>query len=237
MSKMLPEASTDGLLLIIPARGGSKGIPGKNVRNLAGRPLIAHTIAFARDLGLLERTIVSTDSALIADVSREAGASVPFLRPEELARDDTPMLPVLQHAVQHAIQKGWRPDLVVLLQPTAPFRRPADLLAALQSFEDEDVDSVVSVERVPDHFSPHYVMRIQDGRLAPYLSEGSRVTRRQDAPPAYTRNGQFYVTRTKCLMEGNSIYGTRCLPFVTMHPAANLDTLEDWAEAEKLMGA
>ena len=181
--------------------------------------------------------LLTTDSAELAAIGRDAGAEVPFLRPPELARDDTPMLPVMQHAVRHVMAEGWIPDLILLLQPTAPFRRVEDIRAAVARLESEPAaDSIVSIEQIPAHFAPHFVMKVEEGRLMPFLPDGLRVTRRQDAPPAYTRNGQFYVTRTACLMEANSIYGTRCLPFVTTHPAANLDTLEDWAEAEKLIG-
>jgi N-acylneuraminate cytidylyltransferase len=225
------------ILGLVPARGGSKGIPGKNGRLLGGVPLLARAVRAGFDTGIVERVLLTTDSAELAAIGREAGAEVPFLRPPELARDDTPMLPVMQHAVRHVMAEGWIPDLILLLQPTAPFRRVEDIRAAVARLDSEpEADSIVSIEQIPAHFAPHFVMKVEEGRLMPFLPDGLRVTRRQDAPPAYTRNGQFYVTRTACLMEGNSIYGTRCLPFVTTHPAANLDTLEDWAEAEKLMG-
>jgi N-acylneuraminate cytidylyltransferase len=92
----------------------------------------------------------------------------------------------------------------------------------------------VSVEAVPHHYSPHYVMKIEHGQLLPFLAEGANLTRRQDAPEAYSRNGQFYMTRRPVLLEKNSIYGDHCLPYVTRHPAVNLDTLDDWAAAERL---
>lgn len=223
------------VLGLVPARGGSKGIPGKNGRLLGGVPLLARAVRAGQEAGCVDRILVTTDSEDLAAIGAWAGADVPFLRPAELARDDTPMLPVMQHAVRHVLEGGWEPDLVLLLQPTAPFRRVEDLRTAVaRLWSEEGADSIVSVERVPAHFSPHFVMKVEEGRLLPFLPDGLRVTRRQDAPPAYTRNGQFYVTRTACLMEGNSIYGDRCIPYETTHPAANLDTLEDWAEAEKL---
>ena len=97
-------------------------------------------------------------------------------------------------------------------------------------------DSVVSVEAIPDHYSPHYAMKIEAGELLPFLPDGARVTRRQDAPQSYSRNGQFYIMRRQTLLEKDSIYGKTCLPLVTTHKAVNLDTLDDWAEAEKLGG-
>lgn len=223
------------MLALVPARARSKGIPGKNLRPLAGLPLLARTIEWARNAGCFSRVVLTTDSEEFAALGRQHGAETPFLRPPELARDDAPMLPVLQHAARFLMDGGWTPEIVVLLQPTAPFRNPEDLLKALELLKHSPVaDSVVSVEAIPDHYSPHYAMKIETGELVNFLPEGTRVTRRQDAPKAYTRNGQFYVMRRATLLEQNSIYGRHCLPFVTTHQAVNLDTLEDWAEAEKL---
>ena len=222
-------------MAIIPARAGSKGIPGKNLRPLAGKPLLAYAVEMAVQAGIFDRVLLTTDSEEIAALGRFLGAETPFLRPPELARDDTPMLPVLQHAVRHLLDGGWAPDIIVLLQPTAPFRRKEDVAKATEMLRDSpQLDSVVSVEAIPDHFAPHYAMKVENGRLLPFLSEGLRVTRRQDAPKAYTRNGQFYIMRRGTLLGKNSIYGDECLPYITTHKAVNLDTLEDWAEAERL---
>jgi N-acylneuraminate cytidylyltransferase len=234
------KTSLDGrepqLLALIPARAGSKGIPGKNMRLFAGRPLLAHAVACAVQAGIFNRIVLTTNSEEMAGAGRAAGAEVPFLRPAELAQDDTPMLPVMQHAVRYLEATGWVPDLIVLLQPTAPFRRVPDLVKAVELLRaSPNLDSVVSVEEIPAHFSPHMAMKVEGQRLVPFLPEGLRVTRRQDAPKAYTRNGQFYVTRRQVLMEENSIYGDHCQPFITTHPAINLDTMEDWAAAEQLI--
>jgi CMP-N,N'-diacetyllegionaminic acid synthase len=226
-----------GVLGLVPARGGSKGIPNKNIRILAGLPLIGHSIAAARQSGVIERIVLTTDDPGIAEIGRGLGADVPFRRPPELAQDDTPMLPVLQHAVNAVMKSGWSPAIVVLLQPTAPFRRMSELQAAIALLQNSpEADSVVSVEAVPGHLSPYYVMKISGGLLTPFLADGARFTRRQDAPVAYSRNGQFYIVRRRVLLEGNSLYGTNCLPFVTKHEAVNLDTLSDWSAAEALAG-
>ncbi len=223
------------VLGIVPARSGSKGIPNKNVRLLAGVPLLSRAIRSGLDSGVINRVLLTTDSCEFADLGIKAGAEVPFLRPSELARDDTPMLPVIQHAVRHIVADGWSPEIVVLLQPTAPFRLPQDIAKAVGLLRDNpQADSVVSVEAVPDHFSPYFVMKVLDNRLLPFMPDGLKITRRQDAPKAYTRNGQFYVMRTQTLLEKNSIYGDNCLPFVTSHEAVNLDTMDDWVAAEKL---
>jgi CMP-N,N'-diacetyllegionaminic acid synthase len=222
------------LLGIIPARGGSKGIPGKNIRPLAGKPLLAYTAEAAQRAGIFARLILTTDSQAIAEAGRALGLDVPFERPPELARDDTPMLPVLQHAVQSL---GEPFDAITILQPTAPFRRWQDLRAAAQLLEtDEHVDSVVSVEPIPDHYSPYFLMKIEDERLLPFMPDGLRITRRQDAPKAYSRSGDFYFTRMRTLMEENSIYGKNCRPFIVTHKyRVNLDTMDDWTAAERLV--
>lgn len=225
------------LLGIIPARGGSKGIPGKNIRLLGGKPLLAYTALAAQAAGICTRLILSTDDEEIARAGRDWNVEVPFLRPPELARDDTPMLPVLQHAVQEMRARGFQPDAIVILQPTAPFRRPEDLREAFEIFKsDPAIDSVVSVEPVPDHYSPHFVLKIEADRLLPFIEGGLKITRRQDAPKAYSRSGDFYFTRIATLMEGNSIYGQTCRPFIVKHAdRVNLDTLEDWSEAERII--
>jgi N-acylneuraminate cytidylyltransferase len=224
------------LLGIIPARGGSKGIPGKNIKMLGGRPLLEYAARAARSAGIFSHLILTTDSEEIAQTGRTCGIEVPFLRPPELARDETPMLPVLQHAVQWARNRGWAPDAITILQPTAPFREAADLRAAFELLKSRpEYDSVVSVATVPEHYSPYFLMKIEGERLLPFMPDGLKITRRQDTPKAYSRTGDFYFTRVETLMRENSIYGTNCLPFVVTHQhRVNLDTLEDWREAEQI---
>lgn len=221
---------------LIPARKGSKGIVGKNTRLLAGRPLLQYAVDCALQSPEIDKVIVSTDSQATADLASMGGAEVPFLRPESLARDDTPMLDVMQHAVRELEGKGWSPEFVVLLQPTAPLRKPAHIRQAFEIMEATGCDSVVSVVEVPGHYLPHFVMKIEDDCLRFFLPEGESVTRRQDAPPAYSRNGTVYVTRRDVVMEQNSIYGRDCRPMIMSHSeSVNLDTLEDWYEAEAMI--
>lgn len=207
---------SDKVLAIIPARGGSTGVPRKNIRLVRGKPLIAYTIETALSAKhLFHRVIVSTDEQEIADVARRYGAEVPFLRPAELAGDDAPMVPVLQHAVrfveqQDNIRLGW----VYLLQPTDPFRTVEDIEAALRLGRAGGCDSVISVVQV---FSVHPILmkRIENGRLLPYCIEEKEGTRRQDyQPPAYMRNGAIYLTRRDVLMEHNSIWGDVIRPYI-----------------------
>ena len=203
-------------LAVIPARGGSKGVPQKNIRSVCGKPLIAYTIETARTVGhLFHRIIVSTDNEEIAHIARECGAEVPFMRPAELADDSTPMVPVLQHAAEHVEQKdGIRLDWILLLQPTDPFRSVEDIENALALAEEGECDSVISVVQV---FSVHPVLmkKIEKNRLLSYCIEEKEGTRRQDYdPPAYMRNGAIYLTRRDVLMEQNSIWGNVIRPYI-----------------------
>ena len=223
-----------GVLGLVPARGGSKGVPGKNLRLLAGRPLIAHAAAAARESGIVDRLVLSTDSDEIADAGRACGLEVPFLRPAELAADDTPMLPVVRHAVDALAGSGWDPEVVVLLQPTSPLRRGSHIRDAVGLLRSTGADSVVTVVEVPRHLSPDYVMRIDAGILVPFLREGARVTRRQDARLAYSRDGTVYACWRGTLDRFGTLYGERCHPLVIdAAESLSIDTPDDWAEAER----
>jgi CMP-N,N'-diacetyllegionaminic acid synthase len=227
------------ILAVLTARGGSKGVPRKNIRLMGGKPLIAYSIETALQVrDRLYRVIVSTDDAEIAEVSRQYGAEVPFLRPPELAGDKVPSLPVLQHAV-HFIeeQDQIRVDWVLLLQPTSPLRTKDDILTALELAQLGGCDSVISVVETPTH--PLFMKRIENGQLLSFTDvlvekEG---TRRQDAqPPAYVRNGAIYITRRDVLMERNSIWGETIRPYV-MPPerSVNVDSELDLQMAELIL--
>jgi CMP-N-acetylneuraminic acid synthetase len=227
-----------GVLAIVPARGGSKGVPGKNLRPLAGRTLLDYTAAAARQSGVIDRVVLTTDDAAVADAGRAAGLEVPFMRPAALAQDDTPMLPVLKHAIGALISDGWTPELVVLLQPTSPLRTPAHVRAAVDLLRSSGADSVVTVVEVPKHLSPDYVMKIEDGVLRPFLPEGARISRRQDVRPAYSRDGTVYAFRRDTVERFDSIYGDDCRPLVIdAAESLSIDTPEDWAAAERLLEA
>lgn len=222
------------ILGLVPARAGSKGIPGKNLKLLAGRPLLAHAIEAARASGVVDRIVVSTDSEEMAAAARTAGAEVPFRRPAPLASDEAPMLPVVLHAVAELEKEGWSPAVVVLLQPTAPLRRPDHIRSAVQMLEETGCDSVVSVVPIPAHYAPDFALKVVGERLEFFLPEGERTTRRQDVRPAYSRDGTVYVVRRDVLIAQQSLYGRDCRPLV-LPPgeSVNLDDLEDWARAEE----
>ncbi len=227
-----------GVLALIPARGGSKGIPGKNLALLAGRPLLSYTCQAALASKRLTRVVLSTDDERIAAAGREMGVDVPFMRPADLATDESPMLDVIQHALQtldHA--EGYRPDVVVLLQPTSPLRRGEHIDAAVDLLLRSGADSVVSVVEVPHQFNPVSVLRLEGERLVPYLP-GPQVLRRQDKPRVYARNGPAVLaSRRATLMEAGSLYGNDVRPLFMGHEESlDVDGPFDLMMAELLLG-
>ncbi|MCB1275283.1 acylneuraminate cytidylyltransferase family protein [Prosthecobacter sp.] len=221
---------------LIPARGGSKGIPGKNLRSLGGKPLLQWAFEAAKNSGVVERVLLSTDSEEIAALGRQLGIEVPFLRPPEFAQDDTPMIAVLKHLIEHLRASGDVPDAIMLLQPTAPLRRAEHLKKAGELLVPEDVDSVVGVTEIPQHYAPHYAMKITpEGQLTHYLPDSAAIKRRQDVPKAYSRDGTVYLFRLSTLEKYNDIYGANCIPLlIPSDETLNLDTMEDWEHAERV---
>jgi CMP-N,N'-diacetyllegionaminic acid synthase len=209
------------VLAVIPARGGSKGIPHKNLADVAGRPLLAYTAGAALAAKRLTWVIVSTDDPAIADAARQLGLDVPFMRPAALAADDSPMLPVLQHAVKAMRECGFTADVVVLLQPTSPLRRSEHIDAAVDLLERSGADSVVSVVDVPHQFNPVSVLHLDGDRLRPFI-DGPLVTRRQDKPRVVARNGPAVVAVRTSVIEGGSLYGDDCRALM-MNSADSLD--------------
>ncbi len=183
------------LLALIPARGGSKGVPGKALRPLAGLPLIAHSIELARRCPEIERLVVSTDSAEIAAAARTLGAEVPFLRPAALAQDETPMWPVVRHALAELDPEASRYATLLLLQPTCPGRLPADVSRAAALLASRaDVDGVIGVSE--PSFNPISDAVVEsDGVLRRLVPDGARYSRRQDVPRVLRINGSLYLWR------------------------------------------
>lgn len=224
-------------LAVIPARGGSKGVPKKNIRMLGGRPLIEWTIESAiaaRDV--LSRIIVSTDDNETASISRSAGVDVPFLRPQELSGDKVPTISVLQHAVAYAeAEEGQAYDFVMLLQPTAPFRTEQDIRDAINLALTKDFDSIISVVQV---FAVHPILmkRIENDRLLPFCLEEFEGTRRQDySPAAYMRNGAIYLTRRDLIVQKNTIWGNKIRPLVMPEERSiNIDSELDFFVCEAM---
>lgn len=230
------------VLGIITARGGSKGVPGKNLKLLAGKPLLAYTIEAARACPALDRVILSTEDAAIAELGRSLGCQVPFIRPAELSRDDTPHLPVIQHASAWMQNQGnYQPDAVMVLQPTSPQRTADDISNALALLESSGADSVLSVSPVPAHHHPSRTLRLDDEGFAELFANGApvrtRINRRQDLSEAWVMNGAIYACRTRLLSGPDpSLYGDRVVAYrMPIERSISIDTMDDWAEAERAL--
>jgi len=224
------------ILGIIPARGGSKGIPDKNTRPLAGKNVLAYAQASAEQSGMIDRLILSTDSEKISDLGKKLGIEVPFLRPKELAQDDSPMLPVLVHAVTEIEKEGWSPEMIVLLQASAPLRKARHIVKAIELLRESQADSVVSVIEIPHLFAPQKALRLQEGALKFWLEDGITITRRQQLAPSYAREGTVYAFWRRTLMEMGSIYGDRCLALIlSAEESLTLDHERDWNKAERML--
>ena len=222
------------VLGVIPARGGSRGLPGKNIAPVAGKPLLAYTLEAARAAAGRARCVLSSDDETILRVAREWGGDVPFVRPAELATDEAPMLPVLLHALDHVPGPF---DAVMILQPTTPLRRPEDIDAAIRLLADDPAaDAVISVVKVGDHH-PARMKSIRDGVLVdPPFAELFEGQRRQELPELYLRNGAIYLTRTRVLREERSLKGRRCLAYVMPEErSVNIDGALDLLLAEAVL--
>jgi CMP-N,N'-diacetyllegionaminic acid synthase len=224
------------VLAVVPARAGSKGLAGKNIRPLCGLPLIGHSIRLAQLCPEITRTIVSTDSVEIAEIARQLGADVPFVRPAELAQDDTPMWPVLQHALQTIETKKY--DALLLLDPTSPCRLPEDIAGAVSKLnENPPADGVVGVSQ-PD-FSPiwHCVVE-KEGWMSDLIPGASLFTRRQDVPTVYRINSSLYLWRASFILKSSGnwrIDGKHLLYEVPEARTVHIDTLEQFDRAASLI--
>lgn len=214
-------------LAVIPARGGSKRVPGKNIQPVGGRPLIAWTIEAARSAPGITRIVVSTDSVEIADVAKHYGAEVPMLRPSSLARDETPGVEPVVHAVEWLDEhEHYRPDCVVLLQPTSPLRTAGDVEAALALMWHRASGSVVSV--CPASHPSSWLKRVSDdGRLLDMDGDRVRPPADDDVPPLYVLNGSLYIVRYETLMARRSFYDERTYAYL-MPIERSLDVDSPW---------
>lgn len=226
------------ILGVIPARGGSKGIPKKNLVPILGKPLIAYTIEAALQSRHLSRVIVSTDDKEIARISRDCGAEVPFMRPAELATDSALSLPVIQHATREMERlEGKAYDIVVMLQPTTPLRLGSDIDAGIELLLTTGADSVISVVKM-DAYHPLRMKRVlEDGRLINYIEQGFEDMRpRQELPEVYIRNGALYITRRDVLINENTFTGRDCRAYIMPEVRSiNIDAESDIILAEHFL--
>ena len=219
--------------ILIPARGGSQGIPGKNIKLLNGKPLIAYSI----EQGLQAKcgpVIVSTDDSEIAAISREFGAQTPFIRPVELSTSTAKSVDVMIHAAQWMRQSDRQLDTLILLQPTSPYRPSGVIGKALELFEKSNVKSLVSVRKVPDHFNPHWVfLQTNENKLTPAMNDEVFISRRQDLPLSYHRDGAIYIVNIDYMITHHRIISEDVIGYAIDSPELiNIDSAADWKIAE-----
>jgi CMP-N,N'-diacetyllegionaminic acid synthase len=225
------------ILAIIPARGGSKGVPGKNIKLLGGFPLLAYTAKIALLSKSLTSVILSSDSEDIIEVAKNCGLIIPFVRPLEIAQDTTPTIDVILHALQWHEKQHIFFDAVCLLQVTSPFRTLEFLDSAIEKFVESGCDSLVSVQRVPHEYNPHWTFEVNaEGNLKIATGEAEIIPRRQELPTAYHRDGCIYLTKTEVLLKEHSLYG-KSIAFIESEPEfyVNIDTMQDWEKAEEIV--
>ena len=227
-----------GMVLgLIPARGGSKSIKKKNIRHLLGKPLISYTIECALACSFIDKAVVSTDDPEIADISKESGAEVPFIRPPELAMDDTPMLPVMQHAIEtvEAIYRE-KVNILILLDPTSPLRRVKDIEEALSLFHHDDACQAV-VSGCKAHRSPYFNMvRLEDGFVQILIHTDKDIGRRQDCPSAYDLDTTVWIYSREAIMDIRKRIPPRTrLYIVPEERSIHIDTELDFMIVEFLM--
>ncbi|GAB5522696.1 MAG: acylneuraminate cytidylyltransferase family protein [Roseivirga sp.] len=225
------------VLGLIPARGGSKGIPGKNIKLLHGKPLIAYTITPALEVGLFDKVLVSTDQEGIALVARQLGAEAK-LRPASLATDTSPTIDTVVHVLETYQKAGQLFDAVCLLQPTNPLRSQKVLKKCMMRFEASGADSLISVRQVPHEYNPHWTFEAKEEGSLLSIATGEKdiIPRRQELPKAYHRDGAVYLVKSEVVLNEKSLYG-KSISFLDMtgEPHVNIDTLSDWQYAEKVL--
>jgi N-acylneuraminate cytidylyltransferase len=224
------------ILAIIPARGGSKGVPRKNIKLLGKMPLIEYTINAAKAAIGISEIVVSTEDAEIAIAAEVCGCKPPFIRPAELALDDTASIEVVRHAIAFYESQGVFFEAICLLQPTTPFRTKGFIDEAIQKFIASGADSLVSVLPIPHEYNPHWAFEEHDnGLLKIATGESNIISRRQELPKAFHRDGSIYLTKTAVAKSG-SFFG-KSIAFVESNAAlyVNIDTMKDWEKAESLV--
>jgi|SRR3989344_1583199 len=230
-------AEVKKILGVITARGGSKGIPGKNIKLLGGKPLVAYTIEAAKKSKFVTHLIASTDDEAIAKVCREYGAEVPFMRPQELAEDKTPHLPVMHHAIAEMEKRlGIKFDYVVIFQPTSPFRTVEDIDETLKKLIETGADSAVSICEVESSAHPMKIKKLENGRVFPYCIDEPEGARRQDLPTAYKRSSAVYAMRRDLIMNDGRLYGDIVVGhIVPADRSIDIDTPLDWLKTEYML--
>ncbi len=226
------------ILAVIPARGGSKGLPGKNIRPLVGKPLISWSIEQGLSSKYIDKVVVSTDSPGIAEIARKAGAHVPFLRPERLATDNAASIDVILHAIDQLSDAGEMFDIVVMLEPTSPLRESADLDNAIKLLiETPDAESIVGICRV-ESAHPQFLVKLEERYLRPYINKDYRVLRRQEIDDLYFFEGSLYISHIDKLRTRKNFYHDKCIGYVVPKwKSFEVDDMIDFFITEALLSA
>lgn len=226
--------SNKKILAIIPARGGSKGITRKNIKELNRKPLIAYTIEAAKKSKYIDKIVVSTEDEEIAKISESFGANVPYLRPGELAKDDTPGLDPILHCIQWHKDNSENYDYAMCLQCTSPMRTVQQIDEAIDRLINSDYDALVSV--CESEISPYWMKKVEDGILKDFVEEAPFYARRQDMPKVYRLNGAIYIAKTEMLINLKTWYSEKTLPYIMDNiTSTDIDNLLDFKFAEFLM--
>ncbi|MBC2400055.1 cytidylyltransferase domain-containing protein [Clostridium tetanomorphum] len=222
------------ILAIIPARGGSKGIPRKNIKDLNGKPLIAYTIEEGIKSKYIDKLIVSTEDKEIADISKNYGAEVPYLRPEEISKDETPGIHPIIHGIEYFDKHNNNFDYVICLQCTSPFRSAYQIDEAIEKLIEKDADSIVSV--CESEVSPYWMKKIINGKVTDFLEESTFYARRQDTPKVYRLNGAIYIAKKHILMNYKSWYTENTIPYIMDEKTSlDIDNIMDFKFAQFLI--
>jgi len=221
------------ILGLIPARGGSKGIPYKNRKELLGKPLLHYTIEAALGSKFLDSVVFTSEDPTLIELAKNAGAEVPFVRPAHLATDIASSIAVVEHALEALAAMGRNYDAVCLLQVTNPFRTSQFIDKTISKFIKAETDSLVSVLRVPHEFNPHWVYEVSENNtLKLATGEDEIIKRRQDLPEAFYRDGSIYITKSDVIKSQHSLYGKE-IAYIESDPErhVNIDTMQDWEKA------
>lgn len=225
------------VLAVIPARGGSKGIPNKNMREINGKSLIAHAALCAQSLTWIDAIVLSSDDDNFCSHAKSLNIDVPFKRPAELSTDNAKSIDMWKHAwlaCEEHYKKAF--DISILLEPTSPLRKPEDITKAIELLIKEKSYSVATVSKTPGHYTPHKTLKLdQSGNIEPYLEDGIKYSIRQDIPDYYHRNGICYATTRESLINKNNLMQENCLALVIDRPIVNIDEEIDLKLAEVLM--
>lgn len=222
------------ILGLIPARGGSKGVPNKNRKVLNGKPLLQYTIEAALGSKLLNRVVFSSEDDTLIKLAKSMGAEVPFVRPSNLSKDQSGTLEVVQHALKNLSEKGEVFDAICLLQVTNPFRTSKFIDEAIRKFKTSKADTLLSVLKVPHEYNPHWTFKVyKTGHIKLTTGEDQIIKRRQDLPDTFHRDGSIYLVKTDTLLNQNTLYG-KTISYIESNPKRhiNIDTPKDWKKAE-----